>query len=337
MGENEFAGLHTNQRLFLEELAVRGVEIEVLVPELELVEARYGEHVELILDRDSSLCSYPSCVVCANKYLTKKLLQRRGICVPKGEQFFPDQIDDAISYAKTLRFPLVIKPSIGSHGDGCYSDLDDEHQVRRAIDQLVARLGSTHAFLIEEQMPGMEFRVFITKNGDYAILHRDPASVVGDGIHTIQQLAEQETERRKSPRKNCLCPIQLDDITRQFLAASGLTLTSVPKSGAKVYLRRNSNIAHGGNCQDYTKQAHASVVEIASRALAAVRGLPYAGVDILSTDITKQQEPGHYCVLEVNSNPGVHMHMRPGVGQGQNVAAYLADMVFPETALRHEA
>ena len=332
MDNETLLSLHTNQRLLLQELIARGIKVELLVRELELAEARLGDHVELLLDRDSSACPYAGSVICADKYLTKKLLARAGIEVPRGEQFFADQREDALAFAASLPFPQVVKPAHGSHGLGCTTDCEDEDDVARAIDNAVIWCGQNGAFLIEEQRPGMEFRIFISRRGKYAVLHRDPASVVGDGRHSIRALCERESQRRMNPRRNCLCPIVLDAVVEAFLARQGLDLDSVPRAGSKVYLRRNSNVALGGDCEDFTAAAHPTFITLARRALEVFPGLPYAGVDVLASDISAPAGPGRCTLLEVNSNPGLHIHMRPARGAPQNVAAYAADMIFPETA-----
>ena len=36
-------------------------------------------------------------------------------------------------------------------------------------------------------------------------------------------------------------------------------------------------------------------------------------------------------IVEVNTVPGIHMHMRPSEGEPRNVAKYMVDMIFPET------
>ena len=180
MNRKQLARLHTNQRLLVSELLRRGVEVDVLVEELELLEACYNGRVEFLLDRDSTVCPYPGSVICSNKYLTKKLLIRAGLRVPRGEQFYADQWTDALRYAESLAFPVVLKPSIGSHGHCCFPDLYDKGDLEQALDWFTAAYGVEGAFLIEEQMPGAEFRIFYTRHGDYAVLHRDPAHVVGD-------------------------------------------------------------------------------------------------------------------------------------------------------------
>ena len=331
MNEAELKGLHSNQRLLVQELQARGVDVRILRHEMELLEANYGSHRELILDRDSSINPYPASVIAGDKALAKEFLKAAGISVPMGDNFNGEQITEALLFAQRIGFPLIAKPCFGSHGDNVHTDLENLSMVDKAIGEIVDSIGKRREFLIEEQFEGAEHRVFITKRGDYAVLQRDPAHVIGDGTKTIEQLANDETYKRTHPRSNSLCPILIDNEVSKFLAKHGMALNSVPKQNQKVYLRRVSNVAKGGVCEDFTDKVHPSVIDIAKRALAVFPGMPYAGVDILIKDSSQQQTPNSYVVLEVNSVPGIHMHINPGIGQARNVAKYLADMMFPET------
>jgi cyanophycin synthetase len=330
LDDKELQGLHTNQRLLVMELQGRGVDVRIIDKGMELLEAEYKGHKEFLLDRDSSINPYAASVISGDKYLTKRLLKGAGVSVVEGQSFNADGTDDALMYAQELGYPLVVKPTFGSHGDDVNMDLDNLCDVKGAIDSVVNSIGRSRTYLVEQQFEGKEYRVFITRNGDYAVLHRDPAHVIGDGEKTIEELANAETERRSS-RVNCLCPVRLDEVVNEYLARDEKDINYVPEQGEKVYLRHNSNVAAGATCEDYTDDVHPSVIEIAKKALDVFHGLPYAGMDFLTKDVTAEQTPDMYRILEVNSVPGVHMHMRPGSGKPRNVASYITDMIFPET------
>lgn len=51
----------------------------------------------------------------------------------------------------------------------------------------------------------------------------------------------------------------------------------------------------------------------------------------MSKNIEKNQTPDMYNIVEVNTVPGIHMHMKPSEGKPRNVAKYMVDMIFPET------
>ncbi len=115
------------------------------------------------------------------------------------------------------------------------------------------------SFIIEKQFEGKEYRVFLTKEGNYAVLHREPAHVIGDGEHTILKLIEIENEKRKKKRINCLCPIATDEITKSYMKKKQYFNGIQTSKKRKVYLRHNSNVAKGGLCIDYTDKIHKSV------------------------------------------------------------------------------
>lgn len=315
--------MHSNQRLLAKELEKRGVNLISIYSEIELIQAVYKDHKEFLLDRDSSITPYNVSIISGEKYLTKCLLKREKIAAPKGELFTSKNIDDALIYTQTLNYPLVVKPNFGSHGNGVYTDLENIVEVKNAIEKI-----KNKPFIIEEQFEGKEYRVFITKNGDYAVLNRDPASVIGNGLNTIEELIEKENYKRMHPRLNALCPIIIDN---EYLFKKNKTSNYVPSKNEKVYVRHNSNIASGGICEDYTDKVHTSVIEISKKVLEVFHGMPYAGIDFMTKDVTIPQKEDTYCIIEVNSVPGIQMHMQPAIGTPRNVASYIADLIFPET------
>lgn len=329
LNNDELAKLHTNQRLFIMEMQSRGIDVEVIYNEIELIRAEYGKHIEWILDRDSSITPYSVSIICGDKYITKKILQRSEISVPIGEMFYPNEAELSIFYARKIGFPVVIKPVFGSHGDNIYMDINNEEELKNIVNNVfVKKLNKK--FIIEKQFNGKEYRVFLTKNGDYAVLHRDPAHVIGDGKHTISELIKIENEKRKE-RINSLCPIAVDEITEIYMKKNNICMNDVPKENEKVYLRHNSNVAKGGLCIDYTDKIHKSVIDNCKKILDTFSGLSYVGIDYMSKDIEALQTPNIYNIVEVNTVPGIHMHMRPSHGKTRNIAKYMVDMIFPET------
>lgn len=330
MKEVDLNSLHSNQRLLVQELKKREVAVWVLDKQFELLEAEYKGHHEFILDRFTSKIPHTLTLVSRDKYVAKYLLKRNGLQVPEGKLFDKDQIDEAIEYGQSLGKPLIIKPNWGSHGDHVYMNLDHE-DLENAIHMLLKDAGSEMPFFVERQFEGREHRIFITQNGDFAVVHRDPAHVIGDGTSSIRELAEVESEKRMNPRTTCLCPIALDNIVDEHLKKEGKNLDFILEKGKKIYLRQTSNVAKGATCTDATDRVHPSIIEIAKKALKVFNGLPYAGIDLLTTDETKEQTPDSYRILEVNPNPGFSMHMKPGEGKVRNVASFVADIIFPET------
>jgi len=330
----ELQTLTANQRFLAIELINRGIDVDIFDWTNEVLEVRHAGRHELLLDIDSSTMPYAASIISGSKPLTRILLGRAGISIPAGHHF-PVNAHDTISAFVTtqLCFPLVVKPSVGNQGLGVHTGIETIEDLTHALFSIQESHGAVE-ILVEEQFIASEFRVFITRNGDYAVLHRDPAHVFGDGIHTVQELAEAESERRLNPRVNCLCPIALDEEAGRFLRKQGLSFSSIPSAGEKIYVRGSSNVKMGGVPEDCTDRVHPSVIAIARAALNAIPGLPYAGVDFMTRNISAPQSGDSYRVLELNSVPGIGMHMSPGRGRPRNVAGMLIDLIFPESRER---
>ena len=329
--QNIYKNLHSNQKILIYEMLKRGISVEVLDEKFELIKASYNGHDELIYDRDSSIMPYNVSVLAGDKGITKQILQSNGISVPIGEVF---NVSDYESILQTFNYfdtPVVIKPVFGSHGYDVYTDLSTEEQVKISLDKIINNRGNDIKVLIEEYFDANEYRVFVTKNKDYAVLHRDPAHVYGNGVNTIEELIKIENNRRMNPRTNALCEILVDEEMYNYMSKNGISMDYVPSKGDKVYLRPNSNVAMGGICEDYTDKVHPSVIDVGMRVLASFPGLPYVGIDYMTNSIEKEQSNDSYRIIEINTVPGVHMHYRPAVGKSQNIAKYMVDLIFPET------
>lgn len=329
--ENIYKDLHSNQKIFIYEMLKRGINVEIIDAEREIIKTSYNGHDELICDRDSSIMPYNVSILAGDKGFTKRNLMANGISVPIGETFVAKDIEYIKKAFNVLNCPVVIKPVFGSHGFDVYTDLKTEQDVINAVNNIISHRGDLTKIIIEEYFEAQEFRVFVTKNGDYAVLLRDPAHIFGDGINTIEYLIKKENYDRMNPRTNALCEILVDDELIKYLSKKGLSLQSVPKNGEKVYLRPNSNVAMGGICEDYTDRVHPSVIQIGLNVLKAFPGLPYVGIDFMTNSITEMQNDNSYRIIEINTVPGVHMHFRPALGKSQNIAKYIVDMIYPET------
>lgn len=324
--------LHTNQRLLLEELIARGASVEILDVENEWVRVTLNGVSHDLIDRTSPVVSHVPAVLAADKFMTKRILSAANIRVPDGGLYSEDTIDDAIRFAAARDYKVVFKPNHGSHGSGVETEVNGEEGLLRIIERYLNAKGGAADFIVEALVEGLEHRVFITTKGDYAVLQREPAHVVGDGKNTIEDLAAAETAHRaqvKREQGSALCPVAIDNSAERFLKSAGRSLVDVPAQGEKVYLRRISNLALGGVSRDMTEVAHGSVIRIAEKILECFKGLAVIGVDFITPDITRDQGGVAYGIIEVNANPGLSMHMMPAIGDPQPVARYVADVMFP--------
>ena len=325
-----FEKLHTNQRILVETLLEKGASCSIEDLDKEIVRVRYKGKDWYLSDRFTEKVPFNWVDMTASKNFVKKLLLENGISMPLGDIFSGKMETILYAYAKELGYPVVLKPDWGSHGDFVSVDIRDEKELKKITKEFFKEYGKETSFLVEEYFEGTEHRIFITQKGDYAVLKREPAHVIGNGMQSLEELILSENKRRtklKQTKNTSLCPLAVDAQVLTHLKKTGKTLSSIPKDNEKVYLRKTSNIAKGGKSYNVTKQTHPSVIAIAKRIAKAIP-LPMMGIDFMTQDIEKTQDLGTYRVLEVNSSPGFAMHMFPTEGTPINVAEYAIKVLF---------
>jgi cyanophycin synthetase len=330
----DISKLHTNQRLLIEALLKCGAQVRLLDAFEELIEVTYKGKKDFLLDRFSSRAPYHVVKMSADKHFAKKIMKENGINTPEGKVFTGNTALDAINYAEN-NYPLVLKPNWGSHGDNVYVNINSTAQLRNVIKHFIDSTDLNNPFILEKFHPWKEYRLFITENGGFAVIHREWASITGNGQDSVNTLIEKENEYRielKKKEPTSLCPIVIDNEVHQFLSEQNIEkgLQFIPAKGQQIFLRQESNLAKGGIAIDMTDEVHSSVKELAMKTLACFPGLPVAGLDMLCEDPTQPLNNSNYVIIEINSNPGLAMHTYPTKGKSRDVAQLLLDVMFPE-------
>ncbi len=207
--------------------------------------------------------------------------------------------DPAFAFAKTHGFPLYLKPNEGSAGDGvsCVRDLEELFR------DLFVLFRTHERVLLQVPVAGDDYRLLVLEDAVVAAYRRRPLAVVGDGKSTIRSLLActlGQLADRKGGRKIAASDKRL---ARQ-LERSGLCFDSVPRAGHAIPLLASANLSTGGTAEDVMGEITQNVREQAI-AITKALSLRFAGVDLLSTDISDVNTPG--TVLEVNAAPGL-MH-----------------------------
>jgi cyanophycin synthetase len=279
----------------------------------------------------TTLTSHHGARIAADKAMTKQVLARIGIPVPIG---YPVQsLEDAITIAGILGYPVVLKPRKGNKGILVFIELANERELQSAW-EMIAGAHPRGGVLIEEFLPGEEYRVLVIDGRVVAANHRIPPFVIGDGVSTIQQLVDRENARpeRAPPRTGgALIHIKVDEQTVELLARSSRTLASVLPEGERQLIRRASNASGGGSTEEVTDLMHPDNVLICELAARTV-GLDIAGIDLVVRDVSESVLETGGGVLEINSGPGLIDHLKPGSGTPRDVGGAILDMLYPRGA-----
>jgi cyanophycin synthetase len=266
--------------------------------------------------------------IAQDKELTKRLLEIAGVPVPRGRPVA--DAEDAWVAALEIGGPVVVKPRDGNQGKGVAANIESRERILAAY---ASAREISSGVLVEQYLPGHDFRLLVIGNRLVAAARRDPPFVIGDGRHNIRELVEMinSDPLRSSGHATSLTRIPLDDIAIATLTKQGFDLDAVPRAGARVLLRNNANLSTGGTATDVTDDVHQ---DLADRAIAAANmiGLDLCGVDMVCESVMKSLENQSGGVIEINAAPGLRMHLQPSFGKGRPVGESIIDTMFA----RHE-
>ena len=259
------------------------------------------------------------------KTRVKRYLKRSGIPVPKGQRV--STLEEAIAVFDEIGAPVVVKPEVGNHGNGCTINITDLDQLKKAFQ---AAQAYHRDVIVEAHVEGADFRLLVIDGKFIAAARREPAHIIGDGKTTIKDLIEKinSDPLRGFGHEKVLTQIEIDEMTERLLSMKDLSLNSVPMKEEKVYLKATANLSQGGTATDVTDEVSPDIRLMAERT-ARIIGLDCVGVDALARDISLSLESSGLKVVEVNAAPGFRMHLEPTNGQPRNVAKPLVDMLFP--------
>ena len=187
------------------------------------------------------------------------------------------------------------------------------------------------SLIVEKFITGYDFRALVINYKFVCAALRTPASVTGDGEHTIQWLID---ETNKDPRRGyghekVLTQITIDQFTQKMLDDHGYTLETIPKKNELVLLKPTANLSTGGTSTDVTDEVHPANIFMFER-IARIIGLDICGIDVMATDLQTPVSENGGAILEVNAAPGFRMHLEPAKGLARNVAEPVIDMLFPK-------
>lgn len=323
-----------SSKILAREAVKRGIKINHInnyQKEMAFLELIYKKHYEYILGSNISKTTVCATYAVENKSLTKSLLTRAKISVAKGKLFNKKNIKEVYKFIDGIKYPIVIKPFDGAHGDMVFIGIKSKNDFNEKVKKIFQK----HKYvLVEKEFKGKEFRFIAGRNKIFAVAHREPANVVGDGIHTIRELIKIKNQDPKRGKGHIypLTKIEINNVVKQYLKEQKIKTESILSSGKKVYLRKNSNLSTGGDSIDVTDQVHPELKKIAVRTIRAISGFAYGGIDVMTNKgISQKPTRNSYIVIELNPSPGLRMHHFPYQGKSRNVAKEIIDILFPET------
>lgn len=277
-----------------------------------------------------------SLALCTHKEATRLRLRRAGLPVPAGRTFAHGDFKNAELFAERIGYPVVVKPAMGVRGIGVVANIRNRDELRNAFNLLTdSRLGKGD-FIVEKHIPGRDYRIVVAGDKVIAAILREPASVQGDGEHTVAELIVNKNAARRLNPHLWGRPIKYNSTTRYQLERAGLDLSHIPEEGQTVLLSSSCSLSQGGDSIDVLDELHPSIKEACVRAVKAVPGLWFCGIDFLLEDHTKPLEDQQAGICELNAHAAIGNCEYPLYGSPREVARTVMEHSIRKHGLRAE-
>ncbi len=259
----------------------------------------------------------------------KAFLKTLGFPVPQGDIIVSER--EALSVAREIGYPIAIKPVVGHKGIGVTADVQGPKELEAAYERALKAIPEDQPtrIIVEKSIKGSDFRLLCVNGRFVAAIERRPASVIGDGYSTIDELIQKENQKpvRRDTPTSPMSKIQCDEAMEIYLEEQELSLATVIEKGKRVFLRKVANLSAGGVSIDATLTMHPDNIILAQDIAQHFR-LTCLGIDVISENLGKSWKEGNFAILEINAAPGVMMHLNPAVGDSVDVPSHILETFF---------
>jgi cyanophycin synthetase len=288
-----------------------GLKIEILDKESSLVKIYENEKKHLLAKKyvlDANLSIGPK--ISKSKYLTYKMLNG-NVNIPSFkyvdlQNYNTDKeniINEISDFYRKFDGKVVIKAVNLAKGKGIF--IKPNLGVLDEIIKEIQELESSPALLMEEFISSEEeYRIIVYKDKIIDIIRRYPAFVEGDGKLSIKELWQEKIINRKSMGiSNNPSPESFND----YLYKKNIDINYTPSKDEFVRLAPMCNLTTGGevksvDIEKFNDDLKKMIIKTAKSA-----HINYTGVDLMTSDSTKNPSQGKSFVNEINSAPGINM------------------------------
>ena len=262
-----------------------------------------------------------------SKYCFNKLLEKSGF--PVARSVFIERADWPIikrwpekQLLQGLNYPLVAKPTLNTQGGkDVLCNINNKQLLTEYLDKCFVE----HPVMtLETFHPNLTaYRVLVFYNKVIGVVRREPASVMGDGIHTIAELmAISNTKRALLNKEMSLGALAVDEEYLIRLEELGLSVEDILKKNEVITLCYNCNASRGGTRVSLGRSICRENAKLACEA-AKVLNLNLVGFDILCEDIAVPIEQSQGIIVEAYYHPDINLHENPMYGAANPVSHFI--------------
>ena len=180
--------------------------------------------------------------------------------------------------------------------------------------------------IVEEKAQNLvkEYRLYVLDKEVIGALEVKSPYIIGDGLHTINELIENKNKWRKdNPNYNRYIPV--DDYFQKSLSENGYELDEVLDKDVKLFLNDFSKRRIKKDTYGIINDLSNEIVNMAIDVTQAIPELSHGEIRIVA------DQNFNYYVSGINIVPRISDYMFPLYGEPSNISKAIIDLYFPET------
>jgi len=204
-------------------------------------------------------------------------------------------------------YPCVLKPVDGQQGIGVNSYIKTKTIFNKILLRLLKKYDNV---MYENYIVGNVYRIFIFNNKVIDIVYREPPYVIGDGIHTVEELINEQNKisREIYIKDKDKCSTSTLNIGWSLIKEQGYEKYSILEKDRKILITTTINCHNGAKpirvSLEKVPQINIDMFINAHKLI----GLECSGIDYISDDITIPYNENNGSIIEINYSPGTRIH-----------------------------
>jgi cyanophycin synthetase len=209
-----------------------------------------------------------------------------------------------------LKFPAVLKPIDGMQGTDVHTFIKTRSQFIKILEQLLIKYDS---IMMEEQVYGDNYRIFVFNNQIMDVIKREQPFIIGNGIDTVEKLI---INKNNDQIKKKLFPTKKIDY--DYILEQGYNKDDIIKQKEKIFITNTINFHNGANPVrinlDEISNENKDIFIKAHKLI----NLECSGIDYMSSDIKVPyyENDGH--IIEINDMVDTKIHIDADNGANPN-------------------
>jgi len=257
-----------------------------------------------------------------DKHKTNLFLRENGFNANQSHEYILDDLlDKELIKQIPLKYPITLKPTDKKGGYGVVTNIPNEKRMLISVKKML-KLEDIKPVLLEEFFEGVTYRVLVISGQTFGVLKYIPASILGDGKSSIEELIKAKNLISKSR-------VRINNALRLSIFNDDKTWETVLPKDEEYIISHNSHASNGGQSINVTEifdERYKKVVCDVCKAL----DLKIAGFDMIVNS------KGDYRIIEINCGPALATHVNPKYGESLNTYTQVLYSLLEEMDIEKE-